>query len=132
MSIDAKELERLKAKLGAMGSDQSLDVAIVQTVANRVLAKTKKGTPTKTGELRRNWKIKPITYTSQGTYTYVFNPLEYAIYVEYGHRTRKNKDGSRGWVEGNFMLTNAVNAVNRDMDKICKKAINDYVKKYSE
>jgi hypothetical protein len=31
----------------------------------------------------------------------VVNPVEYASYVEFGHRTR----GGNGWVEGKFMLT---------------------------
>lgn len=31
----------------------------------------------------------------------VINPVEYASYVEYGHRTR----GGKGWVEGQYFLT---------------------------
>ena len=31
----------------------------------------------------------------------IINPVEYASYVEFGHRTRNHK----GWVEGKFMLT---------------------------
>ena len=38
---------------------------------------------------------------SGGVFTVTIkNPVEYAQYVEYGHRTRKG-----GWVEGRFMLT---------------------------
>jgi len=35
----------------------------------------------------------------------VINPVKYAGYVEYGHRTRERKDGTRGWVNGQYMLT---------------------------
>ena len=31
----------------------------------------------------------------------IINPVHYASYVEYGHRTANHK----GWVEGKFMLT---------------------------
>ena len=31
----------------------------------------------------------------------VINPIEYASYVEYGHRTRDHQ----GWVPGKFMMT---------------------------
>lgn len=37
-----------------------------------------------------------------GTYVIeIVNPVEYASYVEFGHRTRNHK----GWVKGKFMLT---------------------------
>ena len=53
------------------------------------------------GTLRRNWDV--TTVKRQG-YSYkidVFNDTEYAIYVEFGHRTANHK----GWVPGKFMLT---------------------------
>lgn len=37
----------------------------------------------------------------------VINPMHYASYVENGHRTRKTKQGSARWVEGQFFLNKA-------------------------
>lgn len=41
----------------------------------------------------------------------IINPVNYAKYVEYGHRTRNN-----GWVEGKFMLEKASNVVSTYKD----------------
>ena len=37
----------------------------------------------------------------------ITNPVEYASYVEYGHRT----NGGKGWVEGKFMMTITENEI---------------------
>ena len=39
----------------------------------------------------------------------VINPVEYASYVEFGHRTR----GGNGWVEGQYFLTNSENEIRK-------------------
>ncbi|WP_339212928.1 HK97 gp10 family phage protein [Solibacillus sp. FSL W8-0372] len=39
----------------------------------------------------------------------VINPVEYASYVEYGHRTRNHQ----GWVNGRFMMTISADEVER-------------------
>lgn len=55
------------------------------------------------GTLRRGWTaVADITVTKQGNnYTVIIsNPVEYASYVEFGHRTRNG-----GYVEPQYMLT---------------------------
>jgi hypothetical protein len=47
------------------------------------------------------------------------NPVEYASYVEFGHRTR----GGKGWVEGHFMLTISEQEIQRDAPKILEKLL---------
>ena len=37
----------------------------------------------------------------------IINPVEYASYVEYGHRTRNHT----GWVPGKFMMTISVQEI---------------------
>lgn len=81
-------------------------------LAARLLAKVIKRTPSDTGTLRRGWtggvNGNAIAYANSlevkkqgGVYTIeIINPVEYASYVETGHRTRDHK----GWVEGKFML----------------------------
>lgn len=51
----------------------------------------------------------------------IYNPVEYASYVEYGHvtRSRKGKDGKgsarTGWVQGQFTCTLAIKDIERKM-----------------
>lgn len=49
----------------------------------------------------------------------ITNPVEYASYVEYGHRTRNHE----GWVKGRFMLTISEREIERDTPKILENKI---------
>lgn len=49
----------------------------------------------------------------------VINPVEYASYVEYGHRTRNHK----GWVQGRFMMTISADEVEQKAPKILEKKL---------
>lgn len=49
----------------------------------------------------------------------VINPVEYASYVEYGHRTRNHQ----GWVPGRFMMTMSVNEVEQLAPKLIEKKL---------
>lgn len=52
----------------------------------------------------------------------IMNPIEYASYVEYGHRTRDHKD----WVPGRFMLTIS----EQEIQAIAPKVLEQKIKKY--
>ncbi len=57
--------------------------------------------------------------------TYVIeitNPVEYAPYVEYGHRTANHK----GWVPGRFMMTIS----EQELEAITPKILENKIKKY--
>lgn len=54
----------------------------------------------------------------------IINPVEYASYVEFGHRTRNHK----GWVEGKFMLTISEDEIRKSAPKVLEKKLNDYLK----
>lgn len=49
----------------------------------------------------------------------VENPVEYASYVEFGHRTRDGK----GWVEGKFMLTIPEEEIQRDAPRVLENKL---------
>ncbi|WP_313803269.1 HK97 gp10 family phage protein [Cytobacillus sp.] len=53
----------------------------------------------------------------------VINPVEYASYIEYGHRTRNHK----GWVKGHFMMTISANEVERQAPKIIEKKLTKFL-----
>ena len=109
-------------------------------LAARLLAKVIKRTPVgeypkekgkKGGTLRRGWTGGKTSgasayvnslkvHTFGGNYVIeIINPVEYASYVEFGHRTR----GGNGWVEGKFMLTISEQEVQRDSAKILEKKL---------
>lgn len=52
----------------------------------------------------------------------IINPVEYASYVEFGHRTRNHKK----WVEGRFMLTISENEIRNAAPGILEKKINKW------
>ena len=100
------KLERLNDE----ARKQEFIESCAKELAARLLAKAKKRTPVgvypagsgKTGgTLRRGWTIEPIRKENDKYIIEIINPVEYAPYVEYGHRTSDHK----GWVEGRFMMT---------------------------
>lgn len=124
-SVNYKDLEKFRdtveKSLGANQVDAFIE-SCAKELAARLLAKVIKRTPVgqypsgsgkKGGTLRRGWtggkSSNATAYASSlkvnhygGAYVIeIINPVEYASYVEFGHRTR----GGNGWVEGKFMLT---------------------------
>lgn len=76
----------------------------------------------KGGTLRRGWsqggKYK-IYHSASSCMIEISNPVEYASYVEYGHRTANHK----GWVPGHFMMTISVKEIQRDAPAILERKI---------
>ena len=54
----------------------------------------------------------------------IINPVFYASYVEYGHRTRDHK----GWVEGKFMLTISENEIRNSAPRVLENKLKNYLK----
>ncbi|WP_125153103.1 HK97 gp10 family phage protein [Clostridium rectalis] len=92
-------------------------------MAFRAERKIKKRTPVgvypnKTGgHLRRNWQVGEVIKQGNSYLVEVFNNVEYASYVEYGHRTRNHK----AWVEGRFMATISMQEMERELPKFMEK-----------
>ncbi len=83
----------------------------------------------KGGTLRRGWtaqQSKGFAVQQEGDlYTIeIVNPVEYASYVEYGHRTPDHK----GWVPGKFVMTRA----EAEIQGIAPKVLEAKIKKYLE
>ncbi|MDU1348273.1 HK97 gp10 family phage protein [uncultured Clostridium sp.] len=92
-------------------------------MAFRAERKIKKRTPVgvypnKTGgHLRRNWQVGSVVKQGNAYIVEIFNNVEYASYVEYGHRTRDHKS----WVEGRFMATISMQEVERELPKFLER-----------
>lgn len=105
------------------------------------VGKYPKSTGKKGGTLRRGWTAKteseatggsgkgadPVAYAaalpiekkgSEYVIT-VINPVEYASYVEFGHRT----GGGSGWVQGQYFLTISENELNKRAPAILERKL---------
>jgi hypothetical protein len=146
--LDYSELEKMKNQIEKFGEQAQVDQFLkscANELAARLLAKVIKRTPVgqypagsgKTGgTLRRGWTgekssnasayAKSMTVNKVGNdyVIEIINPVEYASYVEFGHRTRNHK----GWVEGKFMLTISEDEIRSSAPKILEKKLENYLK----
>jgi len=111
--------------------------ACAKELAARLLAKVIKNThpgiyPESTGKkggtLRRGWTTQQsngfeIKQVGDAYVIELVNPVEYASYVEYGHRTRDHK----GWVQGKFILTKAEAEIEADAPRILENKLKKYL-----
>lgn len=125
--MELKELRKAAKDLREMQQAIPAFVeACVREVAGRLLAKVVLRTPVDSGELRRGWIIGRVFRTPTGFEVEVTNYVEYAPYVEFGHRTRDHK----GWVEGRFMLTISEKELEQELPPIMKRKLDQFPKRF--
>lgn len=136
-------LEKFRDELNKLQNPDDFVESCTKELAARLLRMVVKRTPTgeypkstgkKGGTLRRGWtgekRSSAKGYADSLTVhhfgdTYVIeivNPVEYASYVEYGHRTANHKK----WVKGKFMMTIS----EQELEKIAPKVLENKIKKY--
>lgn len=148
---DLKKLQRQLDKIQEEDVDAFVE-GCAKELAARLLAKVIKRTPVgdypkssgkKGGTLRRGWTSRQSGSGSEGMETdgakqyvdslkinryggflvvEIVNPVEYASYVEFGHRAANHKD----WVRGRFMLTMS----EQEVQAIAPKVLEAKVRKY--
>lgn len=149
MSIDITQLKKFRDNIDKINVDEFCRACSKELTA-RLLRKVVKNTPVGVyehrvgGTLRRGWTVDTHQQAESGanvsvtdyvdtiqirrsgnTYTIeVKNPVEYASYVEYGHRTRNHQ----GWVEGQFILTGAVDELNNQSQRVIENKLNKWLK----
>jgi len=88
-----------------------------------------------TGLLRRSWYLSDVQRNGDDLTIELYNNVHYAIFVEYGHRTRLGtgvsppKPNGVTWVEGRFMLTLSQKEVEKKlhcMDAIFERLISHF------
>lgn len=107
----------------------------VRYKAGKNKGKVKRVSVKKGGTLRRGWtgsksqtsakeyaEAMTINHSGNSYTVEIVNPVEYASYVEYGHRTPNHK----GWVNGQFMMTIS----EQELEKIAPKVLEQKIKKY--
>ena len=130
--FDARELRKLRDELEKLQEPEEFMKDCAKELAARLLKMVVQRTPADTGTLRRAW---PAGTSSEGYANSVqvnhsgnvyeiaiTNPMEYASYVEYGHRTPNHK----GWVPGKFMMKISEEELERIAPAILEQRIYRY------
>ena len=141
--FDCKGLKDFQRQLENMQNPDDFVESCAKELAARLLRMVVKRTPVgqypkssgkKGGTLRRGWtggeRSSGQNYADSLTVhhfgdTYVIeivNPVEYAPYVEYGHRTANHA----GWVPGVFMMTIS----EQELERIAPKVLENKIRKY--
>lgn len=145
--------KKFAKEFGSNGDVGQYIKEILNTSASRCLSKTEKRTPVDTGQLRKNWKAEPAKKAGWDYRVTIKNPVDYATYVEFGHRPnwegfirgKKNKQGTKmlefgdfemedgtpatAWVEGYFMLTKSMDEMKKELPEIAEEIL---IKKFLE
>lgn len=121
MKIDTKDLKGYRNNLGKFKrvADEIFMEATYEA-ATRVFQAAVKNTPVDTGFLRESWNIDDVKKKGSVYEIEISNDVEYAAYVEYGHRIVSGGD-TLGWKDGVFMLTIAEKNLEKVMDKIFQR-----------
>lgn len=141
-TFNFQDFEKIKDNLEKLNQEQ-VDLfidACAKELTARLLAKVIKRTPVgdypnssgkKGGTLRRGWtggkNSSAVAYADSLTIHHfgdayvieIINPVEYASYVEFGHRTANHK----GWVNGRFMLTISEQEIQQAAPAIIEKKL---------
>lgn len=135
MKADFSGLTKLQQQIWQMTAEKDrLIEQAAKELAKAFLKQVKKATPVGVGKthgnLRRRWVVKDVKKVGNAYTCTVTNPVEYASYVEYGHRTVQKKNGTRGWVEGQFMMTLSAEAIKRVGDTYVERKFEEFLRRH--
>lgn len=132
----ASDLQKFQKQLSQLQeSTETFIESCTKDLAARLLRKVKKRTPVghyseksgkKGGTLRRGWTVSEIRQQGKLYTVDVANIVEYASYVEFGHRTPNH----HGWVPGHFMLTFSEEELEQIAPKVLESKIRKILKEY--
>lgn len=151
-NFDYKDFEEYVTKFEKMTRDfETFLKTFLLQQAQRCINEAKKNTPVDTGALRASWgigsqtlvlkssldefgkqnvsidtensTIADISVVGDNFEVTIWNGMDYASYVEYGHRTT-----SGGFVQGVFMLTISIDKVSRAMPSRFQTAFKQFLK----
>lgn len=130
--FDARELRKLREELEKLQEPEEFMKDCAKELAARLLRMVVQRTPADTGTLRRAWTAGTssegyansvqVNHSGNVYEIAITNPMEYASYVEYGHRTPNHK----GWVPGKFMMKISEEELERIAPAILEQRIYRY------
>lgn len=98
---------------------------MVIQVANDLKDATADITPVDTSYLQENWFVGELVKRGNDYYIEVYNNVEYAEPVEYGHRTKKG-----GFVEGAHMMELSVELLKVQLPSYLRDWLSDFINKH--
>lgn len=98
---------------------------MVIQVANDLKDATADITPVDTSHLQENWFVGELVKRGNDYYIEVYNNVEYAEPVEYGHRTKKG-----GFVEGAHMMELSVELLKIQLPSYLRDWLSDFINKH--
>jgi len=117
-------IKQFRKELKAMLDDVSeIDARILTKAVSIGVADVKRNTPVVTSFMRKSWKSTPIAHTRQGIKKSIANYMDYASFVNDGHRLVNGAGETTGWVNGQFMLEKAEHKVNKALEVEFRKEI---------
>lgn len=143
--FDPKSLQEFQKKLEKINENdvdkfledcaKELAARLLRMVIKRTpVGQYPKGSGKVGGTLRRGWTANNkqsassyaeslnVRHEGNNYIIEIVNPVEYASYVEFGHRTANHE----GWVDGQFMMTISEN----DLRTIAPKVLENKIKRY--
>lgn len=118
-----KEFERAMKRQLTTNPPERFAEKCARELAKELYGQLIENTPSITGTLRSGWTIGNIENKGGVYIVELINPVEYATYVNYGHRTR---DGG-GWVEGKFFVEISIENIDRIKKPLLEKLMNEYL-----
>lgn len=114
------EFEKALTKMIEQDYPKEFEALVIQ-LADELKNKVKGLTPVDTSHLQDGWEIGGIVKKDDEFYIEVFNNVEYAEPVEYGHRTKK------GFVKGAHMMEISLAELEKRLPDFLRDWLSDFL-----
>lgn len=118
------EFEKKLVQIISHDYPREFEQMVIQ-VANDLRTATADITPVATSHLQENWFVGELVKRGNDYYIEVYNNVEYAEHVEYGHRTK-----SGGFVEGAHMMELSVELLKIQLPSYLRDWLSDFINKH--
>lgn len=123
--MNFKGFEQLKEDMKELVNNQDEFIeSCAKELASVLWSSLVHNTPVDNGTLRRGWIVGDIIKQGNIYKIEIVNPVEYASYVEFGHRTANHK----GWVNGRFFMQKSIQEIERLTPRILEDEIKEHMK----
>ena len=118
------EFEKKLVQIISHDYPREFEQMVIQ-VANDLKDATADITPVDTSHLQENWFVGELVKRGNDYYIEVYNNVEYAEPVEYGHRTKRG-----GFVEGAHMMELSVELLKIQLPSYLRDWLSDFINKH--
>ena len=127
-------IKQFRKELSAMLDDiRDIDIKCLNRAVNEGAKVAKDNTNVVSSFMRKSWRSAPAVKSKGGGVTKsLVNSMDYAEFVNYGHRLVNGAGETVGWVKGQFMLEKAINKVDKTLEKELKKEVERVSKEHDK